>query len=152
MRVMIATILETSAERAWAEVLTPRLFRHVARPLLTVKPIDPPTFPAAWREGEYRVRMCLFGMVPIGEQRIVVTEPMLGPDRYGFRDDGHGDLASRWDHRITIQPAGPSRCCYTDEIEVEAGLLTPFVWCFAYLLYAHRQRRWRALVRSGFAY
>ncbi|WP_375402516.1 hypothetical protein [uncultured Sphingomonas sp.] len=96
--------------------------------------------------------MRLFGLVPIGEQWIVTSEPPAGPGRYLFRDNGRGGLASRWDHLITIETLEPARCRYTDIVEIEAGLLTPFVWSFARLFYTHRQRRWRALVSSGFAY
>jgi len=37
---------------------------------------------------------------------------------------------------------------YTDEIEIQAGWLTPGIWLFAQLFYRHRQRRWKALLRS----
>ena len=56
----------------------------------------------------------------------------------------------RWDHLITIAPDGPSRTRYRDTVDIEAGLLTPFVWLFAQFFYRHRQRRWRALAQTGF--
>ena len=152
MRVAMSTNLDTSAERAWTEVQTSRLLNHVAWPLLSFEPINPPTFPAMWQEGRYLVRMRAFGVISIGQQWIVITKPMLGPDRYQLRDDGHGNLFSRWDHVITVEPLGAGRCCYTDEVEVEAGLLTPIMRLFVYVFYAHRQRRWRRLVRNHFSY
>jgi len=37
-------------------------------------------------------------------------------------------------------------------VTIEAGILTPFVWLFARLFYAHRQRRWAALAAKGFSH
>lgn len=152
MRVTLSTILDIPAERAFAEVETSRLLEHVAAPLQVFEPVDPPALPARWAEGSFLVRLKMFGLVPIGTQWIVITVPARGPDRYQVRDNGHGTLVSRWHHLITIEPLAADRCRYTDEVEVRAGVLTPFVWAFARLFYAHRQRRWRRLVASGFAY
>ena len=73
--------------------------------------------------------------------------PVLPP-----RALARGALIRRWDHLITIEPAGPRRTRYTDWVEAEAGLLTPLVWAFARVFYAHRQRRWQRLVAHGFRY
>lgn len=151
MRVRLSTILDVPAERVWAAVRQPRLLDHVAHPLQVFQPIDPPVMPATWADGRYLVRPRMFGVVPMGEQWIVISAPEQGPIRYRLRDNGHGTLVSRWDHFITIEPITADRCRYTDEVEVRAGLLTPFVWAFAQLFYRHRQRRWRALVASDFA-
>lgn len=152
MRVTISTNLATSAERAWAEVQTSRLLDYVARPMLSFKPVDPSLWPEIWQEDKYLVRMYAFGVIWFGEQWIVITKPLLGPDRYQLRDNGHGKLISRWDHLITIERLDSRTCRYTDKIDVEAGILTPLVWSFALAFYAHRQRRWRKLVKSGFSY
>ena len=69
-----------------------------------------------------------------------------------MRDNGRGDLAKRWDHRITIEGTDQGTTQYTDRVEVEAGLLTPGVWAFAQLFYRYRQARWRRLVRHDFDY
>jgi hypothetical protein len=59
----------------------------------------------------------------------------------------HDPLIRRWDHRIQFEPLGPDSSRYTDEVEVEAGLLTPVAWAFAQWFYRHRQRRWRRVAR-----
>lgn len=150
MRVRLSTILDVPAERAWAAARQPRLLDHVAHPLQVFEPIEPPVMPDTWTDGRYLVRPRMFGVVPMGTQWIVISTLERGPDRYCLRDDGHGSLVSRWDHLITIEPITAGRCRYTDEVEVRAGPLTPFVWAFAHLFYRHRQRRWRALVASNF--
>lgn len=152
MRVAMSTVLDTSAEEVWAEVQTSRLLNYVAWPLLTFAPIGSDRLPTVWENGTYPVRLRAFGIVPLGKQRIVTTKPAIGPTCYQIRDNGSGDLTSRWDHVITIEPLGSKRCRYTDEVEVQAGVLTPFVWSFGLLFYAHRQRRWRKLVKRNFIY
>jgi hypothetical protein len=150
MRVKLATTLDISAEQAWAGVQTSRLLDYVAWPLQTFEPVDPPALPEVWGEERYRVRLHLFGLIPIGTQWIVISVPSRGPERYQVRDNGHGSIVSRWDHLITIEHLSAMRCRYTDKVEVRAGLLTPFVWAFAQLFYRHRQRRWRKLVADNF--
>lgn len=151
MLIRRSTILDVSAERAWAVVRRPDLLEHVARPLQGFEPVDPPRWPATWVDGRYKVRLRMFGIVPMGEQWIVIETLAARPGTYRLRDNGHGDLVRRWDHLITIEPASADRCRYTDEVEVRAGLLTPFVAAFAWVFYRHRQRRWRGLVASDFA-
>jgi hypothetical protein len=151
MLIRRSTILGVPAERAWDMVRRSRLLEHVAYPLQTFEPLEPGALPVIWADGRYRVRCRMFGLMPVGEQWIVISTVESGPDRYVLRDNGHGDLAKRWDHRITIRPLAGVRCHYTDEVDVAAGLLTPFVAAFAWLFYRHRQRRWRALVASDFA-
>lgn len=152
MRVTLTTLLDTPAERAWAEVQTARLLEHVAAPLLVFTPINPQVLPTEWIAGTFHVGVRLFGRLSLGTQWIVTTMPSQGPDCYQIRDNGRGTFAKRWDHMITIEPLDPARCCYRDDIAMQAGLLTPFVWVFARLFYAYRQRRWRRFVARGFAY
>lgn len=152
MRMKLTTMLDTSAERAWAEVQTSRLLAHVAWPVLSFAPIGGEPLPAIWDDSTHPVRLRAFGLIPLGRQDIVTSRPLSGPDSYQIRDNGTGDLMLRWDHMITIDRVAPGRCRYSDTVEVEARLLTPFVWAFACLFYAHRQRRWRRLVRRNFTY
>jgi hypothetical protein len=144
-----STILPASPDAVWAALQRPAVLLRVARPLVHIEPIDPPAFPATWDEGAYRVRMWLFGVVPLGGQVLRVERlPPVGAKRR-LRDDGHGLLAQRWDHLITIEPTGTGQTRYTDRVDIEAGVLTPLVWTFAHVFYAHRQRRWHALIAEG---
>jgi hypothetical protein len=143
-------ILDVQAERAWAMVRRPRLLQHISHPLQVFEFLEPTTLPEVWTDGSYKVRCRMFGIIPTGEQWIVISTVEAGPALYALRDNGHGDLAQRWDHLITIRPLAADRCRYTDEIEVRAGLLTPFVAAFAWVFYRHRQRRWRQLVAANF--
>lgn len=150
MRIKLTTKLNASAAQVWTAVRKPRLLDYVAYPLQVFEPIEPATLPDVWPEGQHLVRPRMFGMLPMGTQWIVISNVEDGPLRYRLRDDGHGSLMSRWDHMITVEPINASTCRYTDEVEVEAGVLTPFVAAFAHLFYRHRQRRWRKLVALDF--
>ena len=151
-----ATILNCPPERAWQEVQTSRLLMYVTAPLVTFVPVDPPALPEIWAERRYLVEMRLFGCVPFGTQWIVITRPVVaatpGRQRYELRDNGHGAVIASWDHRIVLRETDDGRTHYTDQVEVQAGLLTPLIWAYASLFYRYRQYRWRRLVGRNFAY
>lgn len=154
--VRITSEFDCTPERAWTELLRTRLLEYVVRPLVVFEPLDPDPLPTLWSEGEYLVRIRLFGRLPLGTHTIRIGIPTVettpGSQRYQLRDDGSGTLLSTWDHRITIEETADGRTRYTDDVEVRAGLLTPLFWLLAQLLYRHRQRRWGRLVRNGYDY
>jgi hypothetical protein len=154
--VEVSTVLGVSAERAWNEVQKSKLLKYVAYPLLTFQPIDPPELPAIWQPGRYLVRLKTFGCIPLGRQWIVISQPCeeshIPSEVYRIRDNGFGDLASKWDHLITIRNTADGLAHYTDTVEVRAGLLTPFIWLYAQVFYRYRQRRLRKLIKNDFHY
>ena len=148
MRVRLSTKLPISAEAAFALVCMPALLNHITAPLLRFVPLEPGAFPQTWQEGAYRVRVMLGGLLPMGRQWIDISYVRTADGSFHMRDNGRGDLARRWDHRITITPDDKGGCTYVDDVEIEAGLLTPLLWAFARVFYGHRQRRWRKLVEK----
>ena len=149
--IVLSCHLAAPMDRIWAEVQRPELLHFVAHPLLRFRPVRPDRFPSRWEKGDYVVSMLWRGIVPLGRQTIRISQPK-GPDgTKQIRDNGHSGLIKRWDHLITLEPDG-SGTRYTDHVTIEAGLLTLPVTMFAKSFYAHRQRRWRLLVDSGFAY
>jgi len=151
MRLSLTTHLPAPPERVWEEVQTSRLLEHVAAPVVRFRPASPSELPPIWSDGSYEVRMLLVGLLPAGKQLIRISRSSDGR-AHTLRDDGVGQLAETWDHRIFVQPSPDGGTDYTDVLYVHAGALTPFVWAFAHFFYRHRQRRWRALVSRGFDY
>jgi hypothetical protein len=149
--VELSTRLECTPDDAWAWVQTSALLRYVASPLIRFSPKGRPDFPKVWEPGEYRASMWLFGVVPIGWQAVVISEPAPEGETRFLRDNGYGPLIRRWDHWIAIAPGPKGTTYYCDRVEIEAGALTPLVAAFARVFYAHRQRRWGELARSSFA-
>lgn len=148
MIVQLETTLPASPMECEAAVMTPALLCRVAAPLIRFEPVAPGGWPQRWVPGPFKVRMKLFGLLPLGEQTIDISLPPATQGRFVLRDNGHSALIPRWDHHITIEAAG-NGTRYTDRVEIEAGWRTPFAWLFARVFYAHRQRRWRELAAQG---
>jgi hypothetical protein len=142
--IRISTNLEASADAVWAAVTTPETFVHVIGAALR--------YPVAERAGgpfgpgwTIEGRLYLFRVLPVWRHRITVDE--IDPiARILVTTEGGGPV-SLWRHRIAVEPIDPTRCDYSDEIDIEAGALTPVVVAFATVFYRYRQRRWRRLAR-----
>ena len=159
MKLRVTTMIDAPVEKVWQEVCSTRLLAYVASPLMAFDPVDPPRLPARWEAGDYRVMMKALGFLPLGKQIIGIRYPRgelagreanAGPLQ--LRDAGSGALTKVWDHLITISARDDGRTCYIDDVEIKAGLLTPFIWLFALVFYRHRQARWRRLAAMGFDY
>jgi hypothetical protein len=150
MKVSLSTKIDLNAETVWAEVQTAPLLMHIAWPLVRFVPVGAESLDSFKPGGRYQVTLRLFGILPFGTQWIVtsVHEPEAGEWPKRLRDNGYSALINKWDHWITVAPDEKSGTRYSDEVEIAAGLMTPFVWAFAQAFYRHRQRRWRGLART----
>ena len=149
--VVLKTYLEAPADKVWEELSKPQLLTFVAHPLMKFEPLEPPEFPARWEQRDYIVSMRFYGIIPVGRQTIRISWPDADGTKRFVRDDGASALIRHWDHLITIEEVDGGTA-YTDQVQIAAGLLTPFLALFARGFYAHRQRRWQQLVRAGFDY
>ncbi len=147
MRVLVQSTLPCDADMAWAEVQTLALLQHICWPLIRLKPAseDEP-IPHRWRQGEtVRMRPLVFGFLPMGVRRLYWEQV---EDQVRCMQTRESDpLIRRWDHRIAVDAIDASTCRYTDDVEVNAGVLTLPVWLFAQCFYRHRQRRWKSVAR-----
>ncbi len=139
MIVRVSTELEVPAEAACELAQKPAVFRHVVWPLFTISAL-----PDRLQEGdEISARLYFFGFLPAWKHHLRLVS--VGPRE--IYSNEHGGPVSTWNHRLTFEPLSESRCRYTDEVEIEAGLSTLPTILFAHLAYRWRQRRWRALAR-----
>jgi len=152
MRFLRAVDLDCPPAEAIQHVRSPRLLEYVAAPWIRFEPVDPPKLPDEWEPGRYLVQMRLFGAIPLGTQWIGIRAVEQRGERLLVHDQGTSTLVRVWDHRIEITPAADGGTRYCDRVTIEAGWRTPFVGWFARRFFAHRQRRWRRLVRSKFDY
>jgi hypothetical protein len=150
MRVERTSILDAPASRVADLMAAPQTMCFLMRPFVVVDPVEPPAFPQRWSIGRYRVRMRLFGLIPIGWQDIAITNMHADPaaQRWSVHDAGKGPLARRWDHRFGVEPLDERRARYTDRVDVEAGIATVAIWLFAQFVFAWRHHRWHALLRQ----
>lgn len=145
MLARISTTFECTAEQLWDRIVEPQSLQFVAAPLLRFEPLAAGELDGEWIVGKtYVVRLSSLGFIPLGRHRIKIVA--IDKVTNTIESQESGSLARVWNHTIRLHPAGAGQLHYTDEIEIEAGLLTPFIWAFAHLFYRHRQRRWKALL------
>lgn len=147
----ISTFLSAPHETVIDHVERSELLQYITRGMIRFKPIDPPEFPERWAPGKYRAKMYWKGFLPVGWQVVQIEAQPVKNGVWSIRDNGYGGLIKTWDHMIEIS-AKDGGTHYVDRIDVEAGILTPFVAIFAKLFYKHRQKRWRRLVANDFDY
>jgi hypothetical protein len=146
MKVDVSTQLDCPAAKAWSELQKSSLLLHVIWPLARIATTGLPDLPERWHQGlTVRCRLYLFGFVPIGIRDLHFETIDHSAHRIATRESD--PLVKRWDHIISLAPAGADRSIYRDVIDIDAGGLTVVVWAWANWFYRHRQRRWRALAK-----
>lgn len=145
--VRVSTQLECTVEAAWAEVLKPKLLLQVAAPMAIISPSRTEQFPELWQQGQtYYCKSDLHGFIPAGERSLFFER--IDPVRHEIQSREQDPLAKKWDHLIRIERSPQGATVYTDEIDLDAGILTPVIWAWATLFYRHRQRKWRVLAKT----
>jgi hypothetical protein len=146
MLAQISTVFDCTAEQLWSEISRPASLRFVAAPLLHFEPLVAGELDDEWIVGKtYALRLYLFGFLPAGEHRITLVRIDRTANLIESKESGA--LSPVWNHIIRFHPLRDGRLHYTDEIEIQAGLLPGVIWAFAHLFYRHRQRRWKRLLR-----
>ncbi len=146
MKIKIQTTLNCSPDAAWREVKKVSLLQYVARPLVAFSPVYPTAFPEYWPEHEtVIVNFKIFNLIPFGRHSLDMEKIDDKERKLQTREKSH--VLKKWDHLIHIT-SKDGKTVYTDEVEFDAGILTPVVWIFANIFYRHRQRRWNKLAPS----
>ncbi len=146
MKVHVETHLDCAPHKVWAEVQRSALLLEVARPVVAVRPLDGEQFPDRWQQGStLQCRSYLFGLIPLGTRTLYFET--IDDDAREIQTRERDRIVRTWDHLDSVQSAGDDSTLYSDDIEIEAGLLTPLVGLFAHCFYRHRQRRWRRFAR-----
>jgi hypothetical protein len=144
----VETLLPAPADRVWEALQRAETLQRIAAPLLQFRAAEAGGLPALWREGaEARLRLYLFGLLPVGHHTIRVD--VADRERGEIRTRESGGMAPVWNHTIRIAAVGEGATRYSDEVDIRAGIRTPLVWLFAWFFYRYRQRRWRALLIRG---
>lgn len=84
-----------------------------------------------WTEGEHRIAMKPFGLIPVGWQAIVVDLSASDTSKASLRDRGYGPMLREWDHSIFVEPVPGGRTTDTEKLRLDAGVLTPLIAFFA---------------------
>lgn len=148
MKIKHSIVLKASQYEVWSQLLKPGLLDFVAYPIIKFKYLT--QLPLQWQVGTYKASLHLFGLVPIGKQYIVIEFPKTENEELVLRDNGYGSTIRKWDHLVTLKKIDEETTLYIDKVEVQAGILTIFVWVFAWFFYKYRQKRWAQLVANNF--
>lgn len=144
MIVRVTTELDAPAQKVWELLKRKQTFLYVTRGVMSIP--DAKDWPEEQREGlKMRGRLRFFHLVPGWEHEICVDS--VDEDRREVRTTERGGFVKAWNHLLKVEPFSEERSRYTDEIEIDAGVLTPMVWAFAHLFYRYRQARWRSLAK-----
>lgn len=144
----ISTKLDCSEDELWKKIIEPASLQYVASPILSFVPIREGSLSGEWQVGTpYPLKLYFLKFIPLGQHTIQLVKIDKEANIILSRENGH--LAKVWNHTISFQENAPGVLCYTDEIEIQAGLLTPGIWLFAQLFYRHRQRRWKILLQKN---
>lgn len=144
MVVKVHTQLPTSADHAW-RVLTKRdTFRRVSSGVFCFTGSD--RWPEGLQDGqEIDPRIVFPHVLPAWKHRLLLVH--VDQERREVISCERGGFVRLWIHQIRVEPENTVRCRYTDEVRIQAGLLTPAVWAIAHLFYRYRQMRLRRLIR-----
>jgi len=141
----ISTTLPCNTDDFWDIIIKPNSLQYVTSPVIKFKPIDHQSLESDWIPNKlYILQIYLFNIIPLGNHNIELKE--IDRSKNIIKSEETGLLARVWNHTITFSPSGKNEIHYVDEIEIQAGILTPVIWTFAHLFYRHRQRRWKKLL------
>ena len=143
----ISTRLPCSELELWRKIVKPESLQFVASPLLSFEPVQRGALSGEWQVGiPYPLKLYFLQVIPLGRHTIQLVR--IDKENNTIVSQESGRLAHVWNHTISFREVAQDVVSYTDEIEVQAGWLTPAIWLFAQLFYRHRQRRWKVLLRN----
>jgi len=154
MNIFLKLTLDCDPDAAWEAITRPEVFRAVSSPLLKMSSLEPDGFPQNWLgDGPHRVKISLFGVIPMGMQTIDVRFTDKPGGVRMMIDAGEaltGPLAitRNWDHRMAISSAPDQKTLYRDRLVVSAGLATPAIWLGMWVFWQYRASRLQTLSRS----
>lgn len=152
MRIHATSIFMQNQEIIWEYVQKTKLMEYVCSPFQAFKPINPGKFPERWSPGKYEINLISFG-INMGYHVIQIEFPTHDDEITNVqivRDNGYGKLIAKWDHWIFVEKVDANKTRYTDRIDIDAGILTPAIWLYAFILFAWRQSKWKKQIQRNF--
>ncbi len=143
--VKITSMFPASKKEVFGLLQEFKMLSQIAYPYITFTPInDDENF--LWKEGETFVfRVKLLGYIPFGIHKINVIEFKENTRIYTNEQNTYVPV---WNHEIVLKELGKQKTKYTDIVEIYAGWRTYFVYLWAKLFYAHRQRKWIRIINN----
>lgn len=144
MTVRKSSVFPANIEAVWKRLQSLKYLQYVAYPYATFKPAGGEQR-LIWREGRvFPLEFRLFGMIPFGVHSIRIVT--LDKEKHVIYSNESNLQVPVWNHRITLEMIDDVHTRYTDEVEIDAGWKTPFIYLWAEQFYSHRQRKWIQLL------
>ncbi len=138
------SVFPASKQEVFERIQKLSTLQYIAFPYATFKPLDG-SDDLIWQpEQTFEFNFRLFGVIPFGVHTITVID--FDEENGIYTKEGNKHVPV-WNHRIIIELIDSSSVRYTDEVEISAGGKTPFVYLWANMFYAHRQKRWIKLLK-----
>lgn len=153
MKISLEVRLSGTVPDAFLQLHNPVVFRKVSRPFLSFTPVSPQQFPEHFQSGEsYVVRVRALGLVPLGSQEINPISAME-KDSSVFRDNGRGlsgslGIIRHFHHTMTLTPVGRNSSLLRDELEWDAGALSPLFYVGFRVFWAWRHSAMKRLSKT----
>ncbi len=120
------------------------ILKEIAYPYITFIPINNSNN-LVWKEGKtFIFKAKLLGFIPFGIHKITVIDFKENGKIYTHEKNTYVPI---WYHEIILKKTNENETEYTDIIEIYAGWKTYFVYLWAKLFYAHRQRKWIKILK-----
>lgn len=121
-----------------------KTLQYIAHPYATFKSVDD-TEELTWQEDSaFAFHFKLFALIPFGVHTIKVIQFDIEKGIYTQEGNKHVPV---WNHKIILEKIDENTTKYTDIVEIQAGWKTIFVYLWANSFYAHRQRKWKRLLK-----
>jgi hypothetical protein len=122
-----------------------KTLQYIAHPYATFKSVDD-TEELTWQEDSaFAFHFKLFALIPFGVHTIKVIQFDIEKGIYTQEGNKHIPV---WNHKIILEKIDENTTKYTDIVEIQAGWKTLFVYLWANSFYAHRQRKWKRLLKK----
>ena len=144
MIVRKTSIFPASREVVFEKLQQLETLQYIAKPYASFEPVG--NAAKVWNVGDVSsFRFRLFGIIPYGTHTIRI----IRFDPGGVSSHEGNEHVPVWNHDIQLTDHGGGLTKYTDRVEIHAGWKTVFIWLWANLFYAHRQKKWIQLLMKA---
>ena len=141
----ISTHLKAPTEKVWALLKKIDTFFFITRGMMSFT--GSKSWPQELTTGTtLRARLIFFHFIPAWHHELKIVH--IDENKKEILSNEKGGLIKKWNHFIQVQAQSNDTCVYRDQIDIDAGRLTFFVWLFANVFYRYRQWRWQLLLQK----
>lgn len=140
-----SSVFPDSTEEIFSKLQKLKTLQYIAYPYATFEPVNGKDELIWEKDTVSSFRFKLFGLISFGVHTIKVVRFGLEEGILTHESNKHVPV---WNHIITLEEIDANNTKYTDIVEIDAGWKTVFVYLWAKCFYAHRQRKWKQLLKK----